>query len=43
MSTIYDISGAGWNRINTDDYFTNYFQMNEMGDVVQQERKSTTP
>jgi hypothetical protein len=21
MSTIYDNPGAGWNRINTDDYF----------------------
>jgi hypothetical protein len=43
MSTIYDKPGAGWNRINTDGYFTNCFKMNEMGDVVQQEKKSTTP
>jgi hypothetical protein len=43
MSTIYDKPGAGWNRINTDDYFTNDFKMNEKGDVVQQEKKSTTP
>ncbi len=34
MSTIYDKPGAGWNRINTDNYYTNYFKMNEMGDVV---------
>ncbi len=38
MSTIYDKPGAGWNRINTDDYFKNYFKTNEMGDVVQQEK-----
>jgi hypothetical protein len=25
MSTIYDKPGAGWNIINTDDYFTNYY------------------
>jgi hypothetical protein len=37
MSTIYDKHGAGWNRINPDDYFTSYFKTNEMGDVVQQE------
>jgi hypothetical protein len=43
MSTIYDKPGAGWNRNNPDDYFTNYFKTNEMGDVVQQEKKSTTP
>ncbi len=42
MSTIYDKPGARWNVIDTDDYFTNYYQMNEMGDVVQQEKKSTT-
>jgi hypothetical protein len=41
MSTVYDKPGAEWNRINTDDYFTNYFKMNEIGDVVQQEKKST--
>ncbi len=43
MSTIYDKPGAGWNIIDTDGYFTNYYQTNEMGDVVQQEKKSTTP
>jgi hypothetical protein len=42
MSTIYDKPGAGWNRINTDDYIKNYFKTSEMGDVVQQQ-KSTTP
>jgi hypothetical protein len=43
MSTIYDKPGAGWNIINTDNYFTDYYQTNEMGNVVQQEKKSTTP
>ncbi len=38
MSTIYDKPGAEWNRINNDDYFKKYFKMNEMGDVVQQEK-----
>ncbi len=38
MSTIYDKPGAGWNRIDRDDYFTSYFKTNEMGDVVQQEK-----
>jgi hypothetical protein len=38
MSTIYDKPGAGWNIIDTDDYFTNNYQTNEMGDVVQQEK-----
>jgi hypothetical protein len=38
MSAIYDKPGAGWNRINTDDYFKNYFKTNEMGNVVQQEK-----
>jgi hypothetical protein len=38
MSTIYDKPGAGWNRIDTDNYFTNYFKTNEKGDVVQQEK-----
>ncbi len=42
MSTIYDKAGAGWNRINTDNYFTNYFKTNEMGDVVQQEKNYNT-
>jgi hypothetical protein len=37
MATIYDKLGAGWNKINLDDYFTIYFKTNEMGDVVQQE------
>jgi hypothetical protein len=43
MSTIYEKPGAGLNRINPDDYFTSYFETNEIGDVVQQEKKSTTP
>jgi hypothetical protein len=43
VSTIYDKPGAGWNRINPDNYFTSYFKTNEMGDVVQQEKKSNTP
>jgi hypothetical protein len=38
MSTIYDKPGAGWNIIDADNYFTNYYQTNEMGDVVQQEK-----
>jgi hypothetical protein len=38
MSTIYDKPGAGWNRIDTDNDFKNYFNTNEMGDVVQQEK-----
>ncbi len=38
MSTIYDNPGAGWDRINIDDYFTSYFKTNEVGDVVQQEK-----
>jgi hypothetical protein len=38
ISTIYDKPGAGWNRINTHNYFKNYFKTNEMGDVVQQEK-----
>ncbi len=33
MSTIDDKPGAGWNRINTDDYFKNYVKMSETGDV----------
>jgi hypothetical protein len=43
MSTIYDKPGAGWDRIDIVDYFTSYFKTNEVGDVVQQEKKSTTP
>jgi hypothetical protein len=43
MSTIHDKPGAGWNRINPHNYFTKYFKKNEVGDVVQQEKKSTTP
>jgi hypothetical protein len=44
METIYDKEpGAGWDRINSDNYFTSYFETNETGDVVQQEKKSTTP
>ncbi len=33
MSTIYDKPGAGWIYIDTDNYFTNYFQTNETGDM----------
>ncbi len=43
MSTIYDKPRAGWNNIHTDDYLTNYYQTNVTGDVVKQEKKSTTP
>ncbi len=43
MSTVYDKSGAGWDRIDIDDYFTSYFKTNEVGDVIQQEKISTTP
>ncbi len=39
ISTIYVKPGAGWDRINPDNYFTSYFKTNEMGDVVQQEKK----
>jgi hypothetical protein len=39
MSTIYDKPGARWDRIDIDDYFTSYFKTNEVGDVVQQEKK----
>ncbi len=42
-ATIYDKPGAGWDKIDPDNYFTSYFKTNEMGDVVQQEKKSTTP
>jgi hypothetical protein len=38
MSTIYDKPGPRWDIIDTDDYFTNYYQTNKMGDVVQQEK-----
>jgi hypothetical protein len=38
METIYDKSGAGWDRINPDDYFISYFKTDEMGDVVQEEQ-----
>ncbi len=38
MSSIYDKPGVGWNRIDPDNYITNYCQTNEMGDVVQQEK-----
>ncbi len=37
METVYDKPGAGWDRINSDDYLTSYFKTNEMGDMVQQE------
>ncbi len=38
MSTIYDKPGAGWDRIDIDNYFTSYFKTNEVGDVIQQEK-----
>jgi hypothetical protein len=43
MATIYDKLGPGWNRIYPDNYFISYFKTNEIGHVVQQEKKSTTP
>jgi hypothetical protein len=43
VPTIYDKPEAGWNRINTNNYFKNYFKMNEKDDVVQQEKKLPTP
>ncbi len=43
MATIYDKPGAGWDRINIDNYFESYFKTNEVGDVVQQEKLSATP
>jgi hypothetical protein len=43
MPSIYDKPGAGWNGINTDDYFKNYFKTRDTGDVVQKEKQSTTP
>jgi hypothetical protein len=43
MSTIYDKPEAGWDRINIDNYFTSNFKTNEVSDMVQQEKKSTTP
>jgi hypothetical protein len=42
MSTIYDEPGAGWDRIDSDNYFSSYFKTNEMGDVVQ-EKNPITP
>ncbi len=39
MSNFYDKPGVGWDRINPDNYFTSYFKTNEMGDVIQQEKK----
>jgi hypothetical protein len=38
MSSIYDKPGAGWNGINTEDYYKKYFKTSDMGDVVQQEK-----
>jgi hypothetical protein len=38
MATIYEKRGAGWDRIDPDNYFTSYFKTNEMGDVVQEEK-----
>ena len=34
MAIIYDKHGAGWDKIDPDDYFTSYFKTNEMGGVV---------
>jgi hypothetical protein len=39
MAAIYDKPGAGWDKINPDNYLTSYFETNEMGDVVHQEKK----
>ena len=41
METIYDKPGAGWDRIDPDDYYISYFKTNEMGDVVQQEKNNS--
>ncbi len=38
MLSIHDKPGAGWNQINTDNYFKNYFKMSDTGDVVQKEK-----
>jgi hypothetical protein len=38
MATIYDKLGAGWDKIDPDNYFTSYFKTNAIGDVVQQEK-----
>ncbi len=38
MSSIYVKPGAGWNRINTDQYLKKYLKMSEMGDVIQKEK-----
>jgi hypothetical protein len=38
MLTIYVKPGSGWDRIDPDNYFTNYFKTNEMGDVVKQDK-----
>ncbi len=43
MSSIYDKSGAGWNGINTDNCFKNYFKTREKGDMVKKENIYTTP
>jgi hypothetical protein len=43
MSTIYDKPGAGWNRNNPNNYFTNYYQTNEMADIVRKDKKSRSP
>ncbi len=42
MSTIYEKPGAGWDRINPDDYFTSYFKTNKMSGVVQHQKCQTT-
>ncbi len=39
MATMYDKPGAGWDKIDPDNYFTSYFKTKEeMGDVVQKEK-----
>jgi hypothetical protein len=38
MATIYEKPGAGWDKIDPDNYFTSYFKTNEMGDVVQKKK-----
>jgi hypothetical protein len=30
MATIYDKTGDGWDDIDPDNYFTNYFKTNEL-------------
>jgi hypothetical protein len=42
MATIYDKPGAGWDKIDPDNYFTSYFKTNEVGEVVQQQKNYNT-